>query len=158
MSILNAHDVVRFAIRIEEDGELFYREAARLTEDREAKALFSRLADEEVGHRKIFQTISENLGEYAPPETYDGEYMAYLRDHIDGKAVFREDLKGSLKAHLGSVLTAIDFAIGRETDSILYYQEARVFVPGRQQGVVDRIIEEERKHFILLSNVRKGYL
>ncbi|HUJ69114.1 MAG TPA: ferritin family protein [Syntrophorhabdales bacterium] len=158
MSILNAHDVVRFAIRIEEDGELFYREAARLTEDREAKALFSRLADEEVGHRKIFQTISENIGEYAPPETYDGEYMAYLRDHIDGKAVFREDLKGSLKAHLGSVLTAIDFAIGRETDSILYYQEARVFVPGRQQGVVDRIIEEERKHFILLSNVRKGYL
>jgi len=158
MSILNAHDVVRFAIRIEEDGELFYREAARLTEDGEAKALFSRLADEEVGHRKIFQTISENLGEYAPPETYDGEYMAYLRDHIDGKAVFREDLKGSLKAHLGSVLTAIDFAIGRETDSILYYQEARVFVPGRQQGVVDRIIEEERKHFILLSNVRKGYL
>ncbi len=158
MSILNAHDVVRFAIRIEEDGELFYREAAGLAEDKEAKALFARLADEEVGHRKIFQGISETLGGYAPAETYDGEYMAYLRDHIDGKAVFREDLKGSLKAILASVLSAIDFAIGREMDSILYYQEARAFVPERQKEVVDRIIEEERKHFILLSDARKGYL
>jgi rubrerythrin len=158
MSILNAHDVVRFAIRIEEDGELFYREAAGLAEDKEAKALFSRLADEEVGHRMTFQGISETLGGYAPAETYDGEYMAYLRDHIDGKAVFRKDLKGSLKAILASVLSAIDFAIGREMDSILYYQEARAFVPERQKEVVDRIVEEERKHFILLSDARKGYL
>ena len=158
MSILNAHDVVRFAIRIEEDGELFYREAAGLAENKEARALFARLADEEVGHRKIFQGISETLGGYAPAETYDGEYMAYLRDHIDGKAVFRGDLKGSLKATLASAISAIDFAIGREMDSILYYQEVRAFLPERQKEVVDRIIEEERKHFIMLSNARKGYL
>ncbi|MGA2106853.1 MAG: ferritin family protein [Syntrophorhabdales bacterium] len=158
MSILNAHDVVRFAIRIEEDGEIFYREAAGLAENKEARALFARLADEEVGHRKIFQGISETLGGYAPAETYDGEYMAYLRDHIDGKAVFTGDLKGSLKATLARVLSAIDFAISREMDSILYYQEVRAFVPERQKEVVDRIIEEERKHFIMLSNARKGYL
>ncbi|MGD0658120.1 MAG: ferritin family protein [Syntrophorhabdales bacterium] len=158
MSILNAHDVVRFAIRIEEDGELFYREAAGLADNKEARALFARLADEEVGHRNIFQGISETLGGYAPAETYDGEYMAYLRDHIDGKAVFRGDLKGSLKATLASAISAIDFAIGREMDSILYYQEVRAFVPERQKEVVDRIIEEERKHFIMLSNARKGYL
>jgi len=158
MSILNAHDVVRFAIRIEEDGELFYREAAGLADNKEARALFGRLADEEVGHRNIFQGISETLGGYAPAETYDGEYMAYLRDHIDGKAVFRGDLKGSLKATLASAISAIDFAIGREMDSILYYQEVRAFVPERQKEVVDRIIEEERKHFIMLSNARKGYL
>jgi len=84
--------------------------------------------------------------------------MAYLRDHIDGKAVFRGDLKGSLKATLASAISAIDFAIGREMDSILYYQEVRAFVPERQKEVVDRIIEEERKHFIMLSNARKGYL
>ena len=158
MSILNAHDVVRFAIRIEEDGELFYREAAGLAENKEARALFARLADEEVGHGKIFQGISETLGGYAPAETYDGEYMAYLRDHIDGKAVFRGDLKGSLKGIASNVLSAVDFAIGREMDSILYYQEVRALVPERQKEVVDRIIEEERKHFIMLSNARKGYL
>ena len=38
MSILNACDVVRFAVRIEEDGEKFYREAARITEMRRQSA------------------------------------------------------------------------------------------------------------------------
>ena len=62
MSILNAHDVVRFAIRIEEDGELFYREAAGLADDKKAKALFARLADEEVGHRKFSRAFRKPLG------------------------------------------------------------------------------------------------
>ncbi len=158
MSILNAHDVVRFAVRIEEDGELFYREAARLAGDKKAKEIFARLADEEVGHRKLFQGISETLGDYAPPETYDGEYMAYLRDYIDGKVVFSKDLKASMASILNSVLSAIDFAIQREVDSVLYYTEIRMFVPERHYKVVDTIIAEERKHFTLLSQVRKGFV
>ncbi len=158
MSILNAHDVVRFAIRIEEDGELFYREAARSAEDEGIRKLFSRLADEEKGHKRIFQGISQTLGDYAPSETYDGEYMAYLKDYIDGKVVFTKDLKRSIGSGLKSVAEALDFAIQREMDSILYYQETRAFVPERQHGVVDAIIAEERKHFSLLSEVKKGFV
>lgn len=157
MSILNAHDVVRFAVRIEEDGEVFYREAARLSDNRSARELFSRLADEEVGHKRIFEGMAETLGDYAPAETYQGEYMAYLRDYIDGKVVFRQDMKNAVSS-MATVLAAFDFAIQRELDSVLYYQEIRAFVPERHHDIVDRIIDEERKHFAMLSEARKGYV
>ena len=157
MSILNACDVVRFAVRIEEDGEIFYREAARMTENAAAKALFVRLADEEVGHKKIFEGLEKALGDYEPAETYEGEYMAYLKNYIDGKVVFRQDMNNA-PAIMGSVIAAIDFAINRELDSILYYQEIRAFVPERHYPTVDAIIAEERKHFAMLSEARKGYM
>jgi rubrerythrin len=157
MSTLNAHDVVRFAVRIEEDGEAFYREAARLSDNQSARALFLRLADEEVGHKKIFEGMANALGDYAPAETYQGEYMAYLRDYIDGKVVFRQDMKNAVPS-MGTVLSAFDFAIQRELDSVLYYQEIRAFVPERHYSTVDSIIAEERKHFAMLSEARKGYV
>jgi rubrerythrin len=157
VSILNANDVVRFAVRIEEDGEAFYREAARISDNEAASALFLRLADEEVGHRRIFEKIAQTLGEYTPPETYRGEYMAYLRDYIDGKVVFRKDMKNAVSL-MGTVLSALDFALQRELDSVLYYQEIRTFVPERHYGTVDAIISEERKHFAILSEARKAYI
>ena len=157
MSILNAYDVVRFAIRIEEDGKEFYREAARMAANEDAKALFLRLADEEVGHKKIFDEMAQGLGDYAPAETYPGEYVAYLRDYIDGKVIFRKDM-GNAVSLMATVLLAIDFALQRELDSILYYQEMRAFVPERHFPTIDAIIAEERKHFAILSEARKRNL
>lgn len=157
MSILNGHDVVRFAVRIEEDGELFYRDAAGMSDNGAAKALFLRLADEEVGHKKIFEEMAQALGEYTPAETYQGEYLAYLRDYIDGKVIFRRDMKNAVRL-MGTVLSALDFAIQRELDSVLYYQELKAFVPERHYATIDAIIAEERKHFAILSQVRKDYL
>lgn len=156
MSILNAYDVVRFAVRIEEDGETFYREAARMSDSQAVKALFLRLAHEEAGHKRLFEGIAQTLGDYTPPETYEGEYMAYLRDYIDGKVVFRQDMKNAVSL-MGTVLSALDFAIQREMDSVLYYQEIRAFVPERHHGTVDSIVSEERKHFAILSETRKAY-
>lgn len=157
MSILNAHDVVRFAVRIEEDGEAFYREAARITDNQSAKELFLRLADEEVGHKRIFEGMGEALGDYAPAETYQGEYMAYLKDYIDGKVVFRQGMKNAV-APMKDVLSAFDFAIQRELDSVLYYQEIRAFVPERHYATVDNIIAEERHHFATLAEARKKHV
>jgi rubrerythrin len=42
-------------------------------------------------------------------------------------------------------------------DSILYYHEIKRFVPASQHATLDQIIEEERKHFAKLSEVKKRY-
>jgi rubrerythrin len=157
MNLFNAHDIVRFAVRIEEDGELFYRKAALIIAEGGPRDLFEHLAAEEVGHKKIFEGILESLGDYRPPETYDGEYVAYLRDFIDGKAVFRGDAKDAGLSNIRDTLSAIDFAIQREIDSIVYYQEIRLFVPEKHHKIIDAIIAEERKHFSKLSEIRKSY-
>lgn len=158
MSIfLQASDVFQFAIRVEEDGELFYHKAAMVAEDRETGKLFNRLADEEVRHKRIFQDMLEKIEEYRPTESYSGEYMAYLRDYIDNKVIFTKEAKDGQLRNVHDTLSALDFAIQRELDSILYYQESKQFVAPKHHSQIDKIIEEERKHFAILSESKKNY-
>jgi len=158
MSIfLQASDVFQFAIRVEEDGELFYHRAAMMAEDKEIQKLFDRLADEEVRHKRTFSDMLEKIEEAKPHENYSGEYMAYLRDYIDNKVVFSKESKEKGFKGVHDVQSAIDFAIQRELDSVLYYQEAKQFVAPKHHGQIDKIIEEERKHFAVLSEVKKKY-
>jgi rubrerythrin len=117
--------------------------------------LFERLAHEETVHRKTFERLLSGLGDYRPPETYEGEYLAYLKDFIDGKAVFKDHPKITQLAKAGSIAGALDFAIQREMDSILYYQEIKKFVGARHSDAIDLIIDEERMHFAFLSKLRR---
>ncbi|MGD0230308.1 MAG: ferritin family protein [Syntrophorhabdales bacterium] len=152
---MTIHDVVNFAIRIEENGERFYREGAEIITNQSVKELFERLSQEEIVHRKTFERLLSSLGDYRPPETYEGEYFAYLKDFIDGKAVFKDHPKIGQLAKTSSIAGALDFAIQREMDSILYYQEIKKFVGAGHTGAIDLIIDEERMHFALLSKLRR---
>jgi rubrerythrin len=51
---------------------------------------------------------------------------------------------------------ALDFAIQRELDSILYYHEIKKMVPAAQHDALEKIIEEERSHFLSLSAMKKA--
>jgi rubrerythrin len=152
---MTIHDVVNFAIRIEENGERFYREAAGIVPDQNVKELFLRLAGDETSHRKTFEKLLAGLGSYELAETYEGEYFAYLRDFIDGRAVFKDHPKIPDLAKASTVVGALDFAIQRELDSILYYQEFRKYAGTGHEATIDLIIDEERMHFAFLSKVRR---
>ena len=62
MAIFKSDDVVEFAIRIEENGEKFYRNAEHATTNDAARALFKRLADEEVDHKETFRKMFDEFG------------------------------------------------------------------------------------------------
>ena len=55
MSLLEVGELIGFAIRIEENGETFYRHWAKQMEKGDQRDLFERLADEEVEHKRTFQ-------------------------------------------------------------------------------------------------------
>ena len=85
MKIFDARDVIQFALRIEEDGEVFYRKAALAAQDKDIRDLFNFLADEEIQHKALFREMFSKMEALQPAETYDGEYASYLSDYIDGK-------------------------------------------------------------------------
>ncbi len=143
------------AVRIEENGENFYRFAVQLAGKEEVKALFQRLADEEVKHRRIFAGMLAGIDRNLPPERYDGEYAAYLHDYVDNRLVFKAGAFAAEMAKIKDEASALDFAIQRELDSIHYYREMREMLPAEECGAVDRIINEEKEHFIRLSSLRK---
>lgn len=146
-------EVLQFAIRIEENGEDFYRKVAGKISDKEVKDLFIFLADEEVRHKNIFTKMLGKITKYEPPETYPGEYFQYLRAYADS-IIFPPEIERELDTK-GGVIKAIDFGIRRELDSIMYYLETKAVVPETQHSVMDRIIEEERSHFVRLSTLKE---
>ena len=155
MSIFKETDVVQFAIRMEEDGELFYREVANRSEKFEVKKLFNELASEEADHKRTFEEFLLKVDSFEPPEDYPGEYMNYIHNYIDSNAIFSGDKETAL-AKSTNVAQVLEFAIQREIDSILYYNELKAFVPVDEHATLDMIIDEERKHFSKLSNAKKN--
>ncbi|MDZ4165661.1 MAG: ferritin family protein [Smithellaceae bacterium] len=157
MSAFEARDIVEFAIRIEENGEAFYRWAAGIAKEAETVALFNRLAQEETQHRDIFARLLKEVGSNPPHESYEGEYGAYLRDYVDNNIVFTKETMAAELAKVKDTRGAVDFAIRRELDSILYYHEIRKFLSISEYDQIEKIIEEERRHFQKLSELKKFY-
>ena len=156
MKIFDASEVFQFAIRIEENGEKFYRYAQGIAKEEEEKKIFNYLADEETNHKKVFEDLVSKIEKYEPAESYPGEYFAYLRAYVDNIIFTKEELDAEL-SRVKDTLSAVKFAIRRELDSILYYHETKKFVSESQHHLLDKIIHEETKHFLKLSELEKSY-
>jgi len=147
-------EILQLGIRIEENGERYYRMVADMVKNAEIKEIFLFLADEEKNHRRKFQEILSDIArEHLPVETYTGEYFACLNAYAD-TVVFPPQIGKELEK-MEDIIESINFAIGREIDSIAYYNEIKKVVPKTQHSLVDKIIEEEKGHFIKLSKLKE---
>ena len=155
MNTFKASEMFQVAMRIEENGERLYRHAVNLTADSKMKDLFNFVADEEVKHKKTFEAMLSKVEDYEPPESYPGEYFAYLKTYAEN-LVFPEAQMEREIAKIKEIGEALEFAIQREIESILYYLEARGFVPESQRPEIDKIIEEERRHYLKLVDLRRS--
>lgn len=143
-------DAIECAVQIEENGETFYRRMAEKFHDPEVKELFTYLLEEETKHRKTYAKMLSKLEKYQTVENYPEEYYAYLRAYVE-KVIFSPE---RLEAEMGRIKdkeSAIDFAIRAELESILYYEEMKKLVREKDYDIIEKIIQEERKHFLELS-------
>ena len=158
MKIFNAGDAIQFAIKIEENGRMFYLRAADQSQAAETRDLFKSLADEETSHKAVFQEMLTRIENISPAEQYDGEYDLYLKNYVDGVEVFSEAAQSGVEDASKDALSAITFAMRMELDSILYYHEIDQLMGEKYHPIIKKIISEERKHFSKLSNQRKDYM
>ncbi|NOZ64335.1 MAG: ferritin family protein [Caldiserica bacterium] len=154
MSIFSVSEVLQFAVGMEEAGEKFYRQLSSNFKEETLQNVFNFLAEEECKHREVFANMALEVEKYEPPENYPQEYFSYLRAYAD-QVIFSNKLEEEARQSLRSLLSALDFAMRRELDSILYYQELKGAVPEGEHSVVDMVIEEERKHFLKLLEIKK---
>jgi rubrerythrin len=154
MDVFDVGEVMQFAIRIEENGEEFYRHVAKRAAEQNVRSVFTYLADAEVVHKRTFSHMVSQVRTYEPVESYPGEYFAYLRAFVDG-VLFNEDEMNAQMGEVVDAVSAVDFGIRKELQSIQYYEEMKKFVPKPQHDVLERVINEERKHFVELSELRE---
>ncbi len=155
MAIFEEKEIFKFAIRIEENGEKFYRFACNLTDNEETKKMFNYLADEEVKHKKTFTRLLSEITKDVSFENYSDEYFDYLKCYVDN-VIFTEEQLEKQQKEVKDVLSAIKFAMQKELDSVLYYHEVEKFIPANQKSLIEEIIAEERKHYSKLSEMKKN--
>lgn len=156
MALLTAQEVFQFAVKIEENGEKFYRTFAENLPGSLESELFTFLANEEVKHRQTFEKLSGSIQDSKPTVSYPDEYSAYLQAYSDNLIFTEDSLKKDVEK-IKNAKEACEFGIRRELDTILYYQEIKNFVPDKEREQIDTIIGEERQHFIKLTEMKKKF-
>jgi len=150
----NAHKILEIAEQIERNGVRFYRNAAKLFDDRQVRNMFNDLAAWEAKHQEVFAAMRENLPPQDPhAETTGPGDPAADSTAMAGLAVF--GIKPEAAEKLSGKETrdeVLKMAIEREKDSIVFYTGLKDFVPSpRDKDEITDIVKEEMRHIRILS-------
>jgi rubrerythrin len=159
MALLGVDELLKYAILIEENGEAFYRHWANRTENQNQKKVFKFLADEEKDHKRTFERMMNRLETTGvqPGGIDNKEYEDYLekvsQEVMFNKKNFDEETKDVI-----DLSSAVNFAMKKELDSLIFYMDLKKFVPREHVEVMDKIIKEEQNHYTNLEEFKKQLL
>jgi rubrerythrin len=141
-------NIFEYAMKMEEDGRAFYLEHAEKTDSPQLKKILQQLADDESKHYAIFKALRDGQ----PAEYKDSEQTRILGTV---KNVF-EELKASNEEldFNEDAKTAWKEAQEIEKKSEDFYREKAGEVSDEnQKRILNRIADEERRHWITMENV-----
>ncbi len=154
-NIFAGSEIVEIGIQIEKNGKDFYNTLSGQSKIEKARDIFKYLAGEEEKHIAAFQKILDLVEKYEPPESYPGEYFAYMNGLASGY-VFTQKEKGSQAAKAAkSDSEAIELGIGFEKDSIIFYEGMKRVIPKHDLKLIDALIAQEKEHLKKLSALKK---
>jgi rubrerythrin len=155
-----ADDVFTMAVRIEENGNAFYKAAAEKTDNPQVKELFEKLARMEEGHIAAFKAMRSRLpGAFPADAVWDPEGLAesYLQTTADTHIFATEEAARGLRG-ISTPLQALDMAIQFEKDSVAFFLGMKELLPDPSgKGEIDQLIESEMDHVRMLSKARREF-
>lgn len=144
-------EVIEQAIQTEKLGYEFYTAmAARFPDNKRLGDLFGTLAEKELVHEKKFSALKEKAGG-AEPEGWE-EVSHYLRAIVESEFFLGKNKALPNLDHVKTVEAAVNFAMGFEKETLLYFHAIRDAVAEKE--VVDEIINEEKGHIVWLSELK----
>jgi len=153
----NAAEVFKIAVQIEENGKKFYEQSLSCIDDPDVRKLFEELAQEEVEHKKKFQSfLAELPKEAAAPTVFDPDNQAeqYIKMMADQHVFAHSGSVDSKVCELKDMKDALRLAINFEKDSVIFFlsmQEATDSAKGKE--LISLLVKEEQQHLRRLSAV-----
>jgi rubrerythrin len=152
----NVEEIFEIACQIEQNGARFYRAAARIVTEPEARALLESLAAYEDQHEETFARLKAEAS--AKPDDFwtdmDDLAGSYVRAMASG-LVFDADED---PAHPGGLqgnerfADILALALKAENDSIAYYTGVKgIMPPAWGPERIDAIIREEMSHVVFIT-------
>ena len=155
-NIFAGSEIVELGIQIEKNGRDFYNALVEQLKNQKAKETFKYLAGEEEKHIAVFQNILDSVHKYEPPETYPGEYFAYMNALARDYVFTQKDKGREIAKNVKGDKEAINLGIGFEKDSIIFYVGMKKVVPEYDHKIVDRLITQEQDHLRQMSELKES--
>jgi rubrerythrin len=143
-------ELLKTAIKMEEEGYDFYKQAETRTANRTGKAMYNFLAEYEVHHKRLLEGLLRKV----VPEACDID-IPLPKDKI--KSVFAD-----ARAHMDTSapvtsddIDALTFAMGKETESYkMYHEAANEASEPKVKAMFARMATEENQHYEILEQTR----
>lgn len=155
-NVFNSVEVVDMGIAKEKKRRDFYGLAAARFRQKDMKELFTKLKAWEETHIKKFTEIRDGMEGSEIAESYQGEFASYIKALADDMLYDQVSSKTFTK-NVKSPLSAISYGIGFEKDAILFFTELLNHMTAPHQEKVQGLIDEERKHLIYLTELKRKY-
>ena len=152
----SAVEVIEMAIKTEESGKIFYDEVAKKTNNKDLKQLFEFLAGEEVKHKQIFSDLYQTIKDSPQSIPYNWEEMGlYLKAITESKFFLGEGKAINLVKEAKTPEQSLDFALGFERDTMLFYTEIMSIVAEKNRELVSKIVVQEKSHIRQLQEMKE---
>jgi len=156
VNIFAGSEIVELGIQIEKNGRDFYNALVEQSKNQKAKEKFKYLAGEEEKHIAVFQKLLDSVHKYEPPETYPGEYFAYMNALARDYVFTQKDKGREIAKNIKGDKEALKLGIGFEKDSILFYEGMKKVIPEYDHKIVDELITQEQDHLRQLSELKES--
>lgn len=138
-------DIFEYAMQMEKDGEVYYRENIEKCNHSGLKHIFKMLADDEVKHYELLKKMKDNI---------DSEY--WVTDILkNAKNIFIELQNQNISlSEVESEKTLYQKAMEIEKKSEDFYRDkAKEVKEEKLKKLLLDIAEEEKRHYFLLDNM-----
>ena len=142
-------EVIKESIKLELDGQSFFKHVADATHNELGKKMFTKLANDEAQHLKVFGDIFTKM--------VGKDWKKYVDDTtLAGKAPMIEALAKKVesagKEGRASELEAISIAMDLERNAIEFFSNAMQRTnDATAREIFNKIADEERLHYDLLQ-------
>ena len=150
--MFSIREIIDIAIKIEKNGESFYRDAMEKISNPALKPVLLFLADQEHEHAQWFEKLKQKTTT-AEGNQKVAEISEAMLQNLVGDQKF--SLGDADLSELDTVESLIELAIEVEQDTIVFYQMLQAFIDDSDtlEGL-NEIIAEENRHIELLQEYK----
>ena len=157
MNKYSINEIMEMAIQTERLGYQYYTSMAeKFKENEELQKLFSTLASKEQAHEKTFAEIMDMVSKRGPEPVQWEEVSDYLRAFVESEFFLGKGkaLPALAMENIKSVKDAVEFALGFEKETLLYFMELKESI--KDKDIMDGVINEEKSHITWLARFKAG--
>lgn len=137
-------DALEIAMKMEQDGEIFYRELAKNAMNPGFREIFTQLAEDEAAHYQHFKSMQ------SVPEQVRETAVLKNAGNIFKEMIAKDELKNLDPSQLELYQKAME----TEKKSQDFYLDKAADVQDKNQSeLFTKIAQEEEKHYFLLHNI-----